>query len=77
MTKFRKGLTQKQMHRCLDAKMHSLNNVKDYAKLSLPNEGATCEQSADVRGLTCDEQGNPRTESRLLRTGCPTQMMLG
>jgi len=35
MRKLFEGLKQKQMHRCLDAKMHSQNNVKDYAsKLS-------------------------------------------
>jgi len=35
MTKFRKGFREKQMHRCLDAKMHSPNNVKDYASMPL------------------------------------------
>ena len=35
MKRFKNVFTakEKQMHRCLDAKMHSPNNVKDYASM--------------------------------------------
>ena len=35
MKKLFKGFAQKQMQRCIDAKMHSPNNVKDYASMPL------------------------------------------
>ena len=57
MAKLFEGLTQKQMHRCLDAKIHSPNNVKDYASKLSPRPLRDTSRANEQREL-CDAKGS-------------------
>jgi len=72
MTKLFERLTQKQMHGCLDAKMHSPNNVKDYASmppcLYASKIAFTLAEKFSPRPLRDTSQANEQRE--LCETAC-------
>jgi len=65
MKRFKNVFTakEKQMHRCLDAKMHSLNNVKDYA--SMP----PCFYASKKIAFTLAKKFSPRPQCHLSGRG--------